>query len=434
MHESDYIESLLHDYFVRDLTKEELDALNTALKKDVKLRQKYAHMTRDEVLLHTIHETKLASIKVVPLQKKRRSRRAVTALAASITVLLSIGVAIFLRSQDGAVAVVAEPVAVISDYFVIHGYEISAENGDTVRALRLGAPLYMGDEVYLPKGSRLSFQYFTDETTLEIRSDSRFKLLETDGAKHIQLVQGSLEAEVDQQDPDKPMKVLTDESEMVVLGTEFVFMNDSIERLSVRSGCVQMNERNGEVEQKVFGGYYAERLNQNIHAPRPFEEKLLRADVSRTLNAHALKNPASKKYIVIDPERNLRGVVAFDLGDFSGEIIEATLRVRVVKFYDDEWGEGILRVFQAGANPDLDDLQERLDVPAQMATYTGNVGAGMNLEFKLDPKKMSQHMNHLIIQLDQGGNDFWFSSNQGPFPPELELKFARKTPYETGDQ
>lgn len=128
-------------------------------------------------------------------------------------------------------------------------------------------------------------------------------------------------ANVDKQDPDKLLKVLTDESEIVVLGTEFVFMNNSIERLSVQSGFVKMNERNGEVEQTVFGGYFAERHNQKIYAPRPFEEKMIYASVSKTLNAQALVSPASKNYIVIDPVRNLRGFVSFDLGEFSGEIV-----------------------------------------------------------------------------------------------------------------
>ncbi len=425
MHDSDYAESLLNAYFIRDLSHDELDMLNAALAADAGLRQKYAQLMRDELLLHKVHETKRAAIRAVSFQKNSRSRRRVLALAASLAVLLSIGGVLFLRSRDGAGNAVAEPVAQVSDYFVIQGDAITAEKGGEKRALQLGAPLYMGDEVSLPKGSRLSFRYLADATTLQIRSDSRFKLLDTDGAKHIQLYQGSLMAAVDKQDPDKPMRVLTDESEIVVLGTEFVFMNDSIERLSVRSGCVQMNERNGAVDQTVFAGYYAERLDQNILPPRPFEEKMLHAQASRTLNAQALKNPATEKYIVIDPKRNLRGFVSFDLGGFSDEIIEATLRVRVIEFYNDTWGEGTLRVYQAGA--ELDPLPG-----SPMGSYAGKVGAGMNLEFKLDPKKLTQEINNLIIQLDRGGNDFWFSSNTGPFPPELELKFARKTTRGSG--
>jgi hypothetical protein len=58
----------------------------------------------------------------------------------------------------------------------------------------------------------------------------------------------------------------------------------------------------------------------------------------------------------------------------------------------------------------------------QISQYVGKVGAGMDLEFDINPAKLTEGINTLMIAQDEGGNDFWFSSSKGAVAPQLLLK------------
>ena len=54
-----------------------------------------------------------------------------------------------------------------------------------------------------------------------------------------------------------------------------------------------------------------------------------------------------------------------------------------------------------------------------MVQYKGNLAAWMDLTLIIEADKLKPGLNSLLIMLDEGGNDFWFSSSQGPRCPEL---------------
>lgn len=93
---------------------------------------------------------------------------------------------------------------------------------------------------------------FSDGSRIDLRTGSVAEVLEGPG-KRIELVDGTLTAQVARQDPQSPMIITTDHAEMTVVGTVFAVTKDEAgTRLAVEHGSVRM--RGGDVDRVVSAG------------------------------------------------------------------------------------------------------------------------------------------------------------------------------------
>jgi hypothetical protein len=404
-----------------------MDRLNAAMAADPELLRRFSELTRDEVLLHQVH--RVFEAKSVPFrlpEGRRRSHPGRQFLAIAATVILIVGLGLLYFNRGGAAnGPSASELADVREVFAVEGSAVEAINGGEPRRLTSTSSLRIGDRVTVPEGCRLSISYRSDPTLLEFDGGSEFELLDGKGAKHLRLQRGDLRAEVAKQSGDKPMKVITASSEMIVLGTVFEVSDKASTRLAVVSGQVRMNSLKSEASMLVNGGHFAVVNDRFVEGPRLFEEKQYTAVRGETLNqVHSRRG----RYIQIDPVGNKRGLLEFNLddADYGSRLFDATLRLRVMPSGASErGGRGTVRLFKADEVVEDDLKRIKRGAPRQLATYSGEVSAGMDLCFELDASHLRSGNNKFLITLDRGGNDFWFSANRKEYPPRLELKLQQ---------
>ena len=408
------LRELAADYFLRELTPGEQEALEWGLARDPALRAHFAELARDEWLLHHVHHVEEENVVPVPTARPRWARWA--AVAAGFMALLSAG--LFLASnlaRNEAAPELTGPVAVVSDLFVLDGDAVTVVQDGEARTLRLGDTLHSGDRLATPPSSRLVLRYEGEDTTIRVAGESAFELKDEQGAKHIQLRRGVLRAEVAEQPADRPMRILTQDAEAVVLGTTFEIAAHERTRLAVIEGRVQLRSVAGEGQVTVNGGFIAEASRAARWLAEPFRLIHHTPVYDGTVN-----DPGGEEYIVVDPVRRAMGLMTFNLGQIDGEIREARLRLRVVRKDQDVGGAGNVRLFRT--EPDA-DWSSGAPVPrVEISHYRGKVGAGMDLEFNIPPDQLSNGVLTLLLTLDRKGNDFWFSSSEGAVAPELTLQ------------
>lgn len=421
----DILKDLAQDYYLRDLTDRELTQLQDGLKQHADLRDFFMNAAADEWLIHHVtHIQSLTTIKLRPMTHRPMThRRTFLQLAASVIILLTIGT-LFYGHKTGwdlpqLTRVTQSPiVAKVTAFYVVDPDAISALNNGSVRLVKQASFLHAGDRVVIPPGGRLTFKYVNEGTTVQFSGESLFTLTERDGAKHIQLSQGQIVADVDEQPIGKPMRITTDDAEAVVLGTTFELSAGNVTRLAVHKGCVQFNSQDEHHSVEVPSGFLAESDRDKEWERLPFSDSTVRPEIDGTIGLD--NNPA---YICVDHLRKYYGYLKFDLGRCEGDVIEARLKLRVTKKGSDYGGSGIIRLLtlpadQIPAHPSVDTSQ-------QIAFYEGKVGVGMDLIFKLDPAQLNEGKNAFLIVQDPGGNDFWFSSSEGNDCPELSFKVDR---------
>lgn len=406
---NDMLQDLAADYYVRELAADELAELQQGLKNDPALRDVFVNAGSEEWLMHRMHHTAVS--KAIPFRPKwsRRIQR----MAAGVAVLLTLG-SLFvtqkvLRQPAGA------RVATVTDCFILPSDAITVVNDGKTRTVKQASALHSGDRVMLPPGSRLSFRYLEEDTTVKMGSGALFALSDLDGAKQIHLTLGQMSAEVAKQAPGKPMRIMTDDAEAVVLGTSFELKASDNTRLAVNTGCVRFNSPDANQSIEVPSGYLADSDENDAWKRLPFVVETLSPSDDRTIGTEK-----EKWFISVDHARNYSGYLKFDLGAMNAPLLEAKLRLRVMHKGSDTGGSGTVRLYSlpAGVSPDDPAANSR----TQIAQYVGKVGAGMDLEFDINPAKLSEGINALMITQDKGGNDFWFSSSQGDVAPQLLLK------------
>ena len=405
-------EHLIEEYYLRELNPAERASLHELLAGNKALRRRFVETGRDEWLMHDAYHAHAAEI--VRFKPRHRKQHRMQAIAAGTTLLLSLGIFFLARNAGFKQLVVTEPkpaaIARVSDIYILEGEAVSVANHGNVRKLKPEDELRDGDQVVVPAGCRLTYRYFNEETRVVISSGSLFKVAQLDHAKHIILRQGKLKASVAQQPAGKPMRIVTRDAEAVVLGTVFEIAADGITRLSVDQGKVRFKPLTGTNSIVVTTGFTAEANSEKINS-LPFKTLKFHPTEDRTLN-----DPGFPDFITVDAERDYFGFLKFDLGQLGGRIEEALLTLRVMDYQKDYGGSGEVRLFRVHPRNPL------LGSRVQVAHYSGKVAGGMNLEFKIDPSKLSDGVNALMISLDEGGNDFWFSSSSGAVSPCLELK------------
>jgi len=423
------IQSLLGDYFVRDLDDDQLARLETALASNPDLRAKFAEHSRDEWLLHHVHEDITGGYikpnNLVQFHGNRNFFAKFVAIAAMLAVSCTFAYLYFTHTETdihyaNLDSEAIHHLATLTDAFALPGDSITVINDSETRLLQPGGHLFAGDRVTVPEGARLSFQYANEETLVRINTASEFVLSELNGTKHIHLESGALKAEVVRQPVGKPMRLTTNDAEAVVLGTSFELRAKEYTQLAVLTGRVVFNSRFSEQNVEVQAGHLAKSNQASEWKSVPFK-------ISRTspIFDHTLNKNRLHEFIAVDHERDYVGFLRFDCGQFNGKPIEAKLKLHLSRHHTDGGGSGTVRLYKVPPTTHINNVHEMPFV--EVATYTGRLGAGMDLTFNIDTESMDNDINTFLIKLDENGNDFWFSSSEGPVPPQLILKVDSST-------
>ncbi|MEO0796700.1 MAG: FecR family protein [Verrucomicrobiota bacterium] len=426
-------EQLVDAYFLGQLSESEIADLQELLKTDFRARNYFASAARDEWLLHHLHSDLDAQLVEDEGRSRIISAPMMLFVRAAAIIVVMLTVASLFIYHDGShpsgrslgdrsfAALVTDneskAVATVTDIFTLVNDNITATINNESRNLNAGMPLRNGDEIELPTGARLTFQYDGEETYVKMGSGTRFTLAESNGAKYILLDTGEMSADVAPQPVGKPMTIRTKDAEAVVLGTEFEVKTGEVTRLAVLSGKVGFQSPDKVQNIEVDAGQFATSTTDQDWVARPFIEKVLTPVFDRTLNTEQ-----HDRYIIIDPKRNFEALLRFDFGDLDGSLMEAKLQLRVEAFGQDYGGAGTVRLYMDPTNAtDGDPARDSL---VEIASYSGRVDAKMNLEFEIDPSDLKEGINTFIVKLDEKGNDFWFSSSRGPNPPKFILKIV----------
>jgi len=418
---------LIEDYFLRDLSAEELAQLEQALQTSPELRYRLHELAQEEWLLTHIHSDMVPEnvTPIRPLQPAVQTtwQFQLARLAAVLLFLIAAAGIYHWSTADSRFNPISlhrpSTQAIVDKIFTLPGDQITATHKGEEREVSRHSLLHTGDTIKIPKGARLAFTYASDETSVHVQQNSRFTLGTQDGAKQIRLTRGELIADVEPQPEGKPMRVLTADAEAIVLGTSFEIQAGKQTRLAVLTGKVGFHSHDQQNNLEVEAGYFAESDRSGNWQSRPFQMLELQPIADQSIN-----ESKRHKYIAVDPHRNFSGFLKFDLDSIEGNIVEARLRLRVERYSNDYGGEGTVRLYSLPANTTA--KQAPLVTAVEVASYTGKVGAGMNLEFQVNTEALSEGIHAFLIQLDPGGNDFWFSSSKGKHPPQLRLKIEDK--------
>lgn len=430
------LQELAADYFVRDLSPDELQRLQEALRTDPGLRNQFADLASDEWLLSHIHsdmnQQYVRETKVVKFPKPVSSSRIFLRVAA--LAILSFAVAALyvsnrpeqqpvaqsepvapLQTEEVTVRSAPRQIATVTQMFNLANDNILATNAGESRPIIEGSSLLVGDTITVPKGARLAFQYAGDRTSVKLRSGSRVRLTETDGAKAIHLESGTLYARVAPQPEGRPMRITTRDAEARILGTAFdISVKDDSTRLAVVSGKVAFSSLDQQHQVEVGAGKLSRSSGSTPWTTQVFQIAKLQPVFDQTINEEK-----ESDFIAVDPKRNYMGFLRFDLGQVSGTPTEAKLRLRVMQHMMDWGGRGTVHLYALPASANTRSAAQEEGI--EIASYTGRVDAGMDLEFTFDATRLHDGINAFLIKLDRNGNDFWFSSSEGPNPPDLTL-------------
>ncbi|WOO43182.1 carbohydrate-binding protein [Rubellicoccus peritrichatus] len=111
----------------------------------------------------------------------------------------------------------------------------------------------------------------------------------------------------------------------------------------------------------------------------------------------------------------------FDVNGISGTVTGAKLIVQLT-----EAGNGTVRVYQGNSNPGWTEATINSgNAPgqgAQLGSDTGSYANGSTLEIDLGTSIGNGEIT-LVITMDGGGNDVWFSSSEGVNSPRLEVTY-----------
>ena len=112
------------------------------------------------------------------------------------------------------------------------GEEIPASNGLVLKE---------NDRIVTPTVGRALFQYLNEETRVNVRHSTELGLHVVHRSKNLQLDSGGIDAEVAEQESNRPMNLVTPQAQALVLGTQFsLIASADLTRLEVRDGAVRI--------------------------------------------------------------------------------------------------------------------------------------------------------------------------------------------------
>jgi hypothetical protein len=124
------------------------------------------------------------------------------------------------------------------------------------------ATVKSGDVIQTSASANTAIEYLKESTRIKLAPNTRLRLEETNSAKRIELIQGTMTAVVAPQPRGRPMLVLTPHAEAIVMGTEFLLaVSAESSRLEVLDGVVQFVNREDGKSVMVSGGYFATAAN-----------------------------------------------------------------------------------------------------------------------------------------------------------------------------
>ncbi|QBG46878.1 hypothetical protein EGM51_05520 [Verrucomicrobia bacterium S94] len=413
----DYLKNLAAEYFLRDLSEEELEELQTALRNDPQLGNYFIETARDEWLMSDYQAYRKAKTILFPVRKTRVQKvRRIAAAAALLLTFSGIYLAQHTRINnfvsDGSIDY--QPVATVVELALpAGGGSVSAINQGEVRALGYGDPVYTGDRIVVPVGGSLMFSYIGERTFIFIAGGSLFAVSDQDGAKRIHLTSGHLHADVDKQKPGMPMKITTHDAEVVVLGTSFEVLVDQFTRLSVQEGRVRFATRSDDQSVEVGAGMVTDSRSITEKGGRVLHRVLLPVqDDNIGLDNHNILH--------IDPKRNHQVFLKFDVAEAPERIAQARLRLQVSSRRPDGGG-GVVRLHAASPGSTPENALDRLE--KQISEFRGKIDLGEFLEFEINPRDLRAGLNTWVVTLDKlWGDDIWMGSTEAGEAPELILK------------
>lgn len=416
MDDRENLRRLAADYYVRDLSDEELNVLENALRADDELRRYFMDAGGDEWLMRLVHKT---PAKIIHFEPRHKQLARIRKIAASVAVILTLGLLYVsqhtaIENKLAEVAINAEPIASVAVVIPSEHSGISAVHNGRVRQLKFGSSLFSGDRIVIPGSCALTFSYRNEDTVIELGEDSVVSIHDRSGAKLIQLNRGELSADVAKQTPGKPMQVKTHDAAITVVGTSFEVIAREYTRLAVSSGLVKFTAFHDGNTIEVSAGKTVSSIEQ-----KEGEKDLHRVVRLNPVHDEMYNRGEIQGLLYVDAQRNAFSLLKFDLENFEGEIASATLRLRAVQRNDDEWGNGTFRV--STLPPETDIKRVLKTVRTDIGQFTGRVDAGNDLVIQLDPAQLKPGLNALVVSQDKGGNDCWFSSSEGVAAPELEL-------------
>jgi ferric-dicitrate binding protein FerR (iron transport regulator) len=119
--------------------------------------------------------------------------------------------------------------------------ELTIQRGDRKFAATTGEVLKAGDRLVTSPNSQATFRYLGEETEVSLEAVTQLKLDLIQGSKLLGLDQGTFEAAVAKQKPGKPLRLVTQQADAVVVGTRFKLLTSgTATRLEVFEGAVSI--------------------------------------------------------------------------------------------------------------------------------------------------------------------------------------------------
>lgn len=254
------VDASLSAWLDGQLSSEESTAFEERMSRNPELSAAAAAFKQQDRLLREWYAS--TSTRELPSTKRWRLWYAIPAATAA---LLLAGILIFLLAQikgdpantaadkhlhpdlNGAIAKVA-----------VYTSEAVIERGKQIlHALNIDE-LNNGDLVRTGNGGHLWFQFLNETTTIDARMDTDLKISATELGKRLELLRGTIQADVALQPPGKSMILTTPEAEVMVVGTKFMLSSDrKSTRLEVTEGKIRLKSLLNQETIDVVGGQFA---------------------------------------------------------------------------------------------------------------------------------------------------------------------------------
>jgi ferric-dicitrate binding protein FerR (iron transport regulator) len=213
------------------------DELKKILRDDPEARQTFARLIRQHSALRWLHAT--------PLRSASRRPRWIPAVAAAACLVVAVGAAWLLRGGGSFASIVEAENSVWVE-----------RSGTSVAAMR-GMELLAGDVVRTDDSSAARVRYAGEATTVELRGGTRLRLSASESGKRLEILDGTIEADVAPQPPGRPMVLASAHAEVSVVGTVFtVSAAPDRTRVDVDKGAVRVTGRAEKKEIHVAAGNF----------------------------------------------------------------------------------------------------------------------------------------------------------------------------------
>ncbi|MGB0370908.1 MAG: FecR domain-containing protein [Opitutales bacterium] len=330
-------------------------------------------------------------------------------IAAIFVVLLALAGA-YWWTQNDVNEVYGRPVATIEQIYNPDGTSsIVPVSGESRVALE-GQTLAVGDRISTDSKTSLQFHYIGEDTTIRIAENSELFISERDGAKVLRLDRGFLKAKVAKQVEGAPLMVETAHGIVRVLGTRFSVSAEENTQVAVGEGTVSFEA--SDTEESVL-------LNRRQVVDSDSAQLEVQNFEKRIINPEDDFGYARSRALRVDPLKGSAPFLTFDLGDEA--LVQYSCKMRFYFEYKvhEKYGEGIVRLFLLpdGATPETSKTLPR----HELASVEGKFTAEHPIDFEFPPTALRPGINHFLVAMDPGGNDFFLSSRRSDNPPELHF-------------